>query len=418
LDIKNDQDDLIKDWGSNAKASGTKSGNTYTYRVNISDHNNETGMYVTHIYAYDSAGNYSSKQTQNINVDGTAPIVNKIESFDVKNDRFSVKCTASDNVGVTKINYYCWGEGDAWNKGGICKETTATNGTSSTTITLKELNKTIGGNYYIDVLAYDAAGNVSATKGIAVYVDKTIPSISNIKVYDITETGYTISCTATDNVSISRVQFPTWTEKDWQDDLLKDWGTNTKLKGTANGNTYTFRVNISEHNNEYGTYITHIYAYDKAGNYKKVVLSEVTVEGPSDSQVNDGKEQPQVPSGESDTEIGNQDNTELSSAEKEKIRIIKKKKATISSLKNKKGKKVVVTIKKVKYADGYEIKYSTSSKFKKNVKKVKTESLKKTLKKLKKGKTYYVKVRPYYKDSLGRVTYGKYGKVKRVKIRK
>ena len=365
-------------------------------------------MYTTHIYAYDSAGNYSSKEVGNINVDATSPTINKIESFDIKNDRFSVRCTASDNVGVKKIGYYCWGEGDAWNKGGICKETVATNGASSTTITLKELNKTVGGNYYIDVLAYDAAGNVSATKGIVVYVDRTIPSISNVKIYDITETGYTVSCTATDNVGISRVQFPTWTEKDGQDDLLKDWGTNTKLKGTENGNTYTFRVNISEHNNEHGTYITHIYAYDKAGNYKKVDVSKVTVEEPS---------------GESNTEI-KEDNTdiqsdeEISSEEKAKIESFKKKKATISSLKNKKGKKVVVTIKKVKYAKGYEIKYSTNSKFKQNVKKIKTKSLKKTLTKLKKGKTYYVKVRPYYKDSLGRTIYGKYGKVKRVKIKK
>ncbi len=419
--LKNDQDDLIKDWGSNAKASGTKNGSTYTYQVKISDHNNETGMYTTHIYAYDSAGNYSSKEVGNINVDGTSPTVNKIESFDVKNDRFSVKCTASDNVGVTKINYYCWGEGDAWDKGGICKQTTATNGTSSTTITLKDLNKTKGGYYYIDVLAYDAAGNVSATKGISVYVDQTLPTLSNIKVYDITETGYTVSCTATDNAGIARVQFPTWTGKDWQDDLLKDWSTNTKLKGAANGSTYTFRVNTSEHNNEYGVYITHIYAYDKAGNYTMYKTIQVTVEPASDGG---GGTSSQGTSDGSTTEIEDQDNTdvqdntELSPQEKEKIKVIKKKKATISSLKNKKGKKVVVTIKKVKYADGYEIKYSTNSKFKKNVKKVQTKSLKKTLKKLKKGKTYYVKVRPYYKDSSGKITYGKYGKVKKVKIKK
>ena len=419
--LKNDQDDLIKDWGSNAKASGTKNGSTYTYQVKISDHNNETGMYTTHIYAYDSAGNYSSKEVGNINVDGTSPTVNKIESFDVKNDRFSVKCTASDNVGVTKINYYCWGEGDAWDKGGICKQTTATNGTSSTTITLKDLNKTKGGYYYIDVLAYDAAGNVSATKGISVYVDQTLPTLSNIKVYDITETGYTVSCTATDNAGIARVQFPTWTGKDWQDDLLKDWSTNTKLKGAANGSTYTFRVNTSEHNNEYGVYITHIYAYDKAGNYTMYKTIQVTVEPASDGG---GGTSSQGTSDGSTTEIEDQDNTdvqdntELSPQEKEKIKVIKKKKATISSLKNKKGKKVVVTIKKVKYADGYEIKYSTNSKFKKNVKKVQTKSVKKTLKKLKKGKTYYVKVRPYYKDSSGKITYGKYGKVKKVKIKK
>ena len=39
-------------------------------------------------------------------------------------------------------------------------------------------------------------------------------------------------------------------------------------------------------------------------------------------------------------------------------------------------------------------------------------------KKLKKGKTYYVRVRAYKKDSTGRKVYGKYSKVMKVKITK
>ena len=74
--------------------------------------------------------------------------------------------------------------------------------------------------------------------------------------------------------------------------------------------------------------------------------------------------------------------------------------------------------KKVKGAAGYQITYATDSKFKKNKKNVNMTSTSKTINKLKKGKTYYVKVRAYAKDSKGKKVYGSYSKVKKVKIKK
>ncbi len=85
------------------------------------------------------------------------------------------------------------------------------------------------------------------------------PVISNAQISDITADGYTISCTVADNVEVRRVRFPTWTVAGDQDDLL--WAD-----GTINGTTATFRVNKSDHKNEYGEYVTHIYAYDSSGN--------------------------------------------------------------------------------------------------------------------------------------------------------
>lgn len=60
-----------------------------------------------------------------------------------------------------------------------------------------------------------------------------------------------------------------------QDDLADNF-MNTQ-KGNKDGNTYTFRVNASDHNNETGEYITHIYAIDKGGNQTQLVLNTVTV---------------------------------------------------------------------------------------------------------------------------------------------
>jgi hypothetical protein len=50
--------------------------------------------------------------------------------------------------------------------------------------------------------------------------------------------------------------------------------------GTKNGDTYTFTVKASEHNNEGGYYVTHIYAVDKGGNTVQLALDPVAVMDP------------------------------------------------------------------------------------------------------------------------------------------
>lgn len=91
---------------------------------------------------------------------------------------------------------------------------------------------------------------------------------------------------------------------------------------------------------------------------------------------------------------------------------------TLSSLTNGKGKKMTVSFKKVTGAKGYQILYATNSKFTKGKKNVSTKAVTKTITKLKKGTTYYVKVRAYKTDSAGKKVYGSYSKAKKVKIKK
>ena len=81
-------------------------------------------------------------------------------------------------------------------------------------------------------------------------------------------------------------------------------------------------------------------------------------------------------------------------------------------------KKFTVQWKKDKKADGYQVQYSTDKKFKKNVKSVNVskKSTKATVKKLKKGKTYRVRVRSYKKIN-GKKYYSGWGKVKSVKVK-
>lgn len=95
---------------------------------------------------------------------------------------------------------------------------------------------------------------------VSVPKDTTSPSISNIEIVDLSASGYTVTCDVSDNVAISKVQFPTWTENGGQDDLI--WH-----QGTVSGNKASCRIEVLDHNNETNCeYITHIYTDDLAGN--------------------------------------------------------------------------------------------------------------------------------------------------------
>jgi len=92
------------------------------------------------------------------------------------------------------------------------------------------------------------------------------------------------------------------------------------------------------------------------------------------------------------------------------------KKAVLSSVKNTGNKKVVIKYKKVADAKGYEVSYALDRGFKKSLKTKTTNKLSYTVKGLKPGSTYYVRVRAYKLDSTGKKIYGKYSAVKKVKI--
>lgn len=84
---------------------------------------------------------------------------------------------------------------------------------------------------------------------------------------------------------------------------------------------------------------------------------------------------------------------------------------------NKRIGKMKITWKKVSGADGYQVTYAANKNFRKARKKTVAKRTM-TVRKLKKGKTYYVKVRAYKLDSAGENVYGAYSKVKKIAIKR
>ena len=254
-------------------------GNDYYWaRINFSDHKGEKGKYIIHMYAYDNAGNPTNPGIS-YNFSSTGPNYSDFHVGEFREGAFTILAKVTDINGISSVRYAVWTESNGqddlkWYNG---------NCTDGNDYYWARVNfadhKDEKGKYIIHMYAYDTAGKLT-NPGITFVFPEIGPTVANVKVSNVSSAGYTITCNVSADVGVSRVQFPTWTDKDGQDDIASEWWTNPKVKGTISGNTVTFRVNTSEHNREVGKYITHLYAYDSFGTATRVVVPTVEVPNP------------------------------------------------------------------------------------------------------------------------------------------
>lgn len=93
-------------------------------------------------------------------------------------------------------------------------------------------------------------------------------------------------------------------------------------------------------------------------------------------------------------------------------------KAAITYLKNLKTKTIKLKWKRLKNTKGYQVQIALNSKFTKSKKTITTTKLNVSVAKLKKNKTYYVRVRAYNSGKDKKKVYGKWSLVKKVKVKK
>ena len=99
--------------------------------------------------------------------------------------------------------------------------------------------------------------------------DEIAPEINDVVVSDITSQGYTVSCTASDNVNVTAIYFAVF-HKD-------DGSQNAKWYKQETTATASMTIDIAEFGNRTGYYYTFIYAFDEAGNYAYVELNAIKV---------------------------------------------------------------------------------------------------------------------------------------------
>lgn len=202
--------------------------------------------------------------------DTEKPVITDVWVDEVSNQGYTVYCKATDNTQILKVSFATWtdynGQDDLknewWDKNAVMQPVSGN--TYAFRVNTADHNEEAG-LYTTDVYAYDTNYNYVMQR-VQVNIDKTSPIISAY-IENVDATGYTVVCKAVDDVEMARVCFPTWTIANGQDDLDSDWYNNCAVVGKGNDGVYTYRVNVADHNNEYGEYETHIYAYDTSGNY-------------------------------------------------------------------------------------------------------------------------------------------------------
>ena len=201
---------------------------------------------------------------------------------DIKITKFAGKYTITAKVtadaGIERVEFPTWTTRDdqddlVWHQGVIDGDTV------SCTIDMKEHNYETG-EYMTHIYAYDKAGAIGYHAAPRVVVENKAPEITDIKVNQM-DGRYTVTAKVTDGYGIERVEFPTWTTRDDQDDLV--WH-----QGVIDGDTVSCTIDMKEHNYETGEYMTHIYAYDKAGAIGYHAAPRVVVENkaPELSEIN------------------------------------------------------------------------------------------------------------------------------------
>ncbi len=158
--------------------------------------------------------------TQGSGGDTTPPTVSATESG--TSGTITLNATASDNVGVTKVEFYV--------DGGLKGTSTAspyTMALDSTTLT--------NASHSLTAKAYDAASNVGTSSAVSFTINNTVPDTTPPTV-SATESGtsgtITFNATAADNVGVTKVEF-------YVDGVLKGTSTASPYTMTLNSTTLT-----------------------------------------------------------------------------------------------------------------------------------------------------------------------------------
>ena len=272
---KNGQDDIV--W-HNAKVESQGNGKyKVSYTVDPKDHKNESGKYVTHIYAYNKAGKETCYQiTEDIEVpENQAPVIESSEVTDVTRKKFKVSAKVTDDRKVSRVLAAVWTEKNGQDD---LKWYTLQNndGLYYLDISMEEHNYETG-SVNVHVYAYDDEGKEAKKELVATVPKNQVPVITNVNISNITNDSYKVTCNVSDDLKVTSVKMPTWTEKNGQDDIV--WH-----EATINNGVATFTVNRKDHNFEYGQYITHIYAYDADGGVGFVGCDAVNLTEPTDGK--------------------------------------------------------------------------------------------------------------------------------------
>jgi len=239
----------------NGALKGSDTTTPYLYSWNTSSL--AAGTYTLMAKAYDAAGNVGQSSNLSVKIvqDTTAPAVSITAPANGATvvGTTAITASASDNVGVSKVEYYH--DGALLSAGNVAPFSYSWNTTS-----------VANGIHLLTVKAYDNIGNVTQSSGVSVTVknsvaDSTKPTVSlTSPANGATVSGTaSVSASATDNIGVTKVEFY----------------RNGALQSTDTASPYSFSWNTASVAN--GAYTLSAKAYDAAGNIGLSANTSVTV---------------------------------------------------------------------------------------------------------------------------------------------
>ena len=249
----------------NGALAGTDTASPYSYAWSISSSLNGSHSWTSK--AYDAAGNAASSAASSVTVniaaaDTTAPTVSLTSPASGATyttvQTVNVTAAASDNVGVTRVEFY---------DNGVQKSIV----TAAPFTYAWSVSSALNGTHSWTAKAFDAAGNSTTSSAVGVTVnvaaaDTTAPTVSITS--PASGTSYTsaqtvtITASAADNVGVSRVEF-------------YDGST---LKGSDSSSPFSYAWSVSSTVN--GTHSWTAKAFDAAGNSKASTAVSLSVNVP------------------------------------------------------------------------------------------------------------------------------------------
>jgi|GEM_PF-1428636 len=250
---KNGQDDI--QWIEGQLGSNGEYGAT----IDIKDHGFETGEYITHTYIYGLKGETLAFY-QNIQEQKTpSPTIEVDEN--VINNSYKIRLKGASNPeGVTAVSFPTWSKTNGQDDMNWVWANYIGNDTWEATVNLKDYKQT-----YDTFISHVYMTTKTGQMKMAGISEKTIESPVKDITVSITQnpenaTQYNISTVGcAGKTGVSRVIFPTWTNKNGQDDI--QW-----IEGRLGSNgEYGATIDIKDHGFETGEYITHTYIYGLKG---------------------------------------------------------------------------------------------------------------------------------------------------------
>ena len=256
-----DQSDLVW-YPAKKQADGT-----WVVHMNIKNHKFHTGKYTTHVYMYTKNQGVHAISLGQTNVQSeTEQLKGQIKNVNAKAGSYDIVVQAKSGAGIKQVSVPIWSKA---NQSDLVWYPAKKQADGSYVVHMNIKNhKYHTGNYTTHVYATKNNGTEMAINlgqtDIPRVSDELSAKITNVNQQNGT---YDVLINAQAQGGIREVYVPTWSKPD-QSDIV--W---YKAQKQADG-SYRLQMNVRNHHNNRGSYISHVYAYSNRGTVKAINAGE------------------------------------------------------------------------------------------------------------------------------------------------